>query len=51
MEDLAIVRICNATDSVDINILNDYMINHDFDNLENHQLRQLSVCIIIVICK
>ncbi|XP_044007328.1 uncharacterized protein LOC122851892 [Aphidius gifuensis] len=48
MEDLAIVRICNATDSVDISILNDYMLNHDFNTLENHQLRQLS-CFLLCI--
>lgn len=48
MEDLAIVRICNTTDSVDISILNDYMLNHDFNHLENYQHHQLS-CFLLCI--
>jgi len=35
-EDIAVVRICNATDPVDLDVFNAYMMHHDFESLESH---------------
>lgn len=41
-EDIAVVRICNVSDPVDLDVFNDYMMHHDFQHLRNHA-RELSV--------
>ncbi|XP_043267103.1 uncharacterized protein [Venturia canescens] len=35
-EDISVVRICNVSDPVDLDVFNDYMMHHDFQHLKNH---------------
>ncbi|XP_011296922.1 uncharacterized protein [Fopius arisanus] len=47
-EDMAVVRICNASDPIDVHIFNDYMMHHNFNHLENqaqHELACFLLCI------
>ncbi|XP_034948722.1 uncharacterized protein [Chelonus insularis] len=47
-EDLTIVRTCNMTDPVDINILNDYLIYHNPNHLNPKQRQELSCFLLCV---
>ncbi|XP_057327257.1 uncharacterized protein LOC130668793 isoform X2 [Microplitis mediator] len=47
-QDMAIVRICNTTDPVDLRVLNDYLMNHNLNRLHiksHHPLACFLLCV------
>ncbi|XP_044582463.1 uncharacterized protein LOC123263623 isoform X1 [Cotesia glomerata] len=47
-QDMAIVRVCNTTDPVDLRVLNDYLMNHNLNRLHvkfHHPLACFLLCV------